>query len=49
MIRCSDWLKENPDEDENTFEYSQDAYEYKDELMDILLQKLYGVTPDWNQ
>jgi hypothetical protein len=43
------WLKENPDEDENAFEYSQDAYEYKEELMDILLQKLYGVTPDWNQ
>ena len=43
------WVKENPDEDENYFEYSQDAYGIREELMGILLQKLYGVTPDWNQ
>tara|TARA_B110000285_G_C14816279_1_gene464341 strand:- start:235 stop:609 length:375 start_codon:yes stop_codon:yes gene_type:complete len=42
------WLKENPDEDEYAYEYSQDAYEYKDELMGILLHKLYGATPDWD-
>ena len=41
------WIKENPDEDEYDYEYSQDAYGYKDELMEILLHKLYGVTPDW--
>ena len=43
------WIKENPDEDEYDYdyEYSQDAYGYKEELMEILLHKLYGVTPDW--
>ena len=41
------WLKENPDKDEYAYEYSQDAYEYKEKLMEILLHKLYGVTSDW--
>lgn len=43
------WVKENPDEDEDDFEYSQDAYLFKEGLMEILLHKLYGVPLDWNQ
>lgn len=43
------WIKENPDEDEYEFEYSQDAYLFKEELMEILLHKLYGVPLGWDE
>ena len=43
------WIKENPDEDEDDFEYSQDAYLFKAELMEILLHKLYGVPLGWDE
>ena len=43
------WVLKYPDEDEDDYEYSQDAFGFREELMEILLHKLYGVPLDWNQ
>ena len=42
------WVLKYPDEDEDDYEYSQDAFGFREELMEILLHKLYGVPLDWN-
>ena len=37
------WVLKYPDEDEDDYEYSQDAFGFREELIEILLHKLYGV------
>ena len=41
------WIKENPDEDEYDYEYSQEAYRLKEDIARILNHKMYGVPVDF--